>query len=240
MRRLYLKIPYPSISKLGTTPALPKLKHNNYLNKNHIMKKAFTFALFALLMSGIVVAQSSFYKFKMNDIDGNKVSMKQYKGKVVLVVNVASRCGLTPQYEGLVNLYHKYKDKGLVVLGFPCNQFLGQEPGSSSDIQTFCSTTFGVDFPMFEKIDVNGPHAAPLYKWLKKEAPFVGYPAHHAEFAAMLDNIHQKTGSGFDKGDEVRWNFGKFLIDRNGKVVARFEPMVTPEELEADLLKWLE
>lgn len=204
------------------------------------MKKILTLTLLVTLISTFAMAQGSFYKFKLNDIHGNKVSMKQYKGKVVLVVNVASRCGLTPQYEGLVNLYHKYKDKGLVVLGFPSNQFLGQEPGTSAEIQTFCSTTFGVDFPIFEKINVNGPDAAPLYKWLKKQAPFAGYPAHHAQFAAMLDNIHQQTGSGYDQGDEIRWNFGKFLIDRNGKVVARFEPMVTPEELESDLLKWLE
>lgn len=202
------------------------------------MKKIFSMAVLTMILS-MAWGQNSFYKFTMNDLDGNPVRMQEYKGKVVLVVNVASRCGLTPQYEGLVNLYNKYRDKGLVILGFPCNQFLGQEPGTSSEIRSFCSTTFGVDFPIFEKIDVNGPNAAPLYKWLKKKAPFAGYPQQHAEFAAMLEQIHEKTGSGFNQGNEVRWNFGKFLINRKGKVVARFEPMVTPEEIEAAIQELL-
>lgn len=199
------------------------------------MKKLFTLLLATLMLSTMAVAQKSFYKFTMNDLDGKPVSMSDYKGKVVLIVNVASRCGLTPQYEGLVSLYKKYQSQGLVVLGFPCNQFLGQEPGTSEEIRGFCSATYGVDFPIFEKIEVNGPNAAPLYKWLKKKATFKGYPAQHADFAAMLDQIHQKTQSGYDKGDEIRWNFGKFLIDRKGKVVARFEPMVTPEEIESQI-----
>lgn len=204
------------------------------------MKKILSIVMLAaMLCSSMAWGQNAFYKFKMKDLDGKMVSMKDYKGKVVLVVNVASRCGLTPQYEGLVQLYHKYKDQGLVVLGFPCNQFLGQEPGSSDEIRGFCSANYGVDFPIFEKIEVNGENAAPLYKWLKKQAPFAGYPEQHAEFAAMLDQIHQKTGSGYDKGDEIRWNFGKFLLDRKGKVVARIEPMVTPEEMEAQIVELL-
>lgn len=204
------------------------------------MKKLLSIALLCgMFFAGQTWAQNSFYKFKMKDLDGKEVSMKDYKGKLVLVVNVASRCGLTPQYEGLVNLYHKYKAQGLVVLGFPCNQFLGQEPGTSEEIRGFCSANYGVDFPIFEKIDVNGENAAPLYKWLKKQAPFAGYPEQHAEFAAMIDQIHQKTGSGFDKGDEIRWNFGKFIINRKGKVVARIEPMVTPEELESEIIRLL-
>lgn len=205
------------------------------------MKKLVSLILFAaVLFCGMAWSQNSFYKFKMKDLDGREVSMKEYKGKVVLVVNVASRCGLTPQYEALVDLYHKYQSQGLVILAFPCNQFLQQEPGTSEEIKGFCTANYGVDFPLFEKIDVNGPNAAPLYKWLKKQAPFVGYPQEHAEFAAMLDQIHQKTGSGYDKGDEVRWNFGKFLINRKGKVVARFEPMVTPQEIESQIQAILE
>lgn len=204
------------------------------------MKRFLSMAILAVMLcTGMAWGQNSFYKFKMKDLDGRQVSMKEYKGKVVLVVNVASRCGLTPQYEGLVKLYKKYQDKGLVVLGFPCNQFLGQEPGTSEEIRGFCSTTYGVDFPIFEKIDVNGENAAPLYKWLKKQAPFAGYPEEHAQFAAMLTQIHQKTGTGYDQGDEIRWNFGKFLINRKGKVVARFEPMVTPEEIESAIEKLL-
>lgn len=205
------------------------------------MKHLLIIAMAALMLcAGSLNAQNSFYKFKMKDLDGKEVSMSDYKGKVVLVVNVASRCGLTPQYDGLVKLYKKYASQGLVVLGFPCNQFLGQEPGTSEEIRGFCSTTYGVDFPIFEKIEVNGPNAAPLYKWLKKKAPFKGYPEKYAEFAAQLDMIHQKTNSGFDKGNEVRWNFGKFLIDRKGKVAGRFEPMVSPEEIEAEIVKLLE
>lgn len=204
------------------------------------MKKILSLAMMAMMLcTSMAWSQNSFYKFKMKDLDGREVSMKEYKGKVVLVVNVASRCGLTPQYEGLVKLYQKYQDRGLVVLGFPCNQFLGQEPGTSEEIRGFCSTTYGVDFPIFEKIDVNGENAAPLYKWLKKQAPFAGYPEQYAQFAAMLTQIHQQTGTGYDQGDEVRWNFGKFLINRKGKVIARFEPMVTPEELESVIEKLL-
>lgn len=205
-----------------------------------MMKKLLALLLMAAIGLGTAWSQESFYKFKMKNLDGKMTKMKEYKGKVVLVVNVASRCGLTPQYEGLVNLYKKYAEKGLVVLGFPCNQFLGQEPGTTGEIQQFCSATYGVDFPMFEKIEVNGPNAAPLYKWLKRQAPFKGYPEEGAEFGALITNIHQKTGTGYDQGDEIRWNFGKFLLDRKGRVVARFEPMVAPEEIESEIVRLLE
>lgn len=203
------------------------------------MKKLLVLALLAIISMPLCMAQKSIYDFKVNNLDGQQVSMSDYKGKVILVVNVASRCGLTPQYEGLEALYEKYKDRGLVIVGFPCNQFLGQEPGTPEEIRGFCTANYGVSFPIMEKIDVNGDNAAPIYQWLKKKAPFKGYPEQHADFAAMLDNIHQKTGTGYDKGDNVRWNFGKFLIGRNGKKVTRFEPMVTPAELEAAIEKAL-
>ncbi len=203
------------------------------------MKKLLVLALLAIISMPLCMAQKSIYDFKVNNLDGQQVSMSDYKGKVILVVNVASRCGLTPQYEGLEALYEKYKDRGLVIIGFPCNQFLGQEPGTPEEIRGFCTANYGVSFPIMEKIDVNGDNAAPIYQWLKKKAPFKGYPEQHADFAAMLDNIHQKTGTGYDKGDNVRWNFGKFLIGRNGKKVTRFEPMVTPAELVAAIEKAL-
>jgi glutathione peroxidase len=175
---------------------------------------------------------SGIYDITVKDIDGSDVSLANYKGKVLLIVNVASKCGLTPQYEGLEALYQKYKDQGLEILAFPCNQFLGQEPGTNDEIQSFCSLTYNVTFPLFDKIDVNGENESPLYTYLKGQAPFQGYPEGTEEFATLLDGIHQKTGTGFDQGDAIRWNFGKFLVSKDGKTILRFEPMVSPEMLE--------
>jgi glutathione peroxidase len=146
--------------------------------------------------------------FKLQSITGDAVDLAQYKGKVVLMVNVASECGLTPQYAGLQKLYDAKKDQGLVVLGFPCNQFGGQEPGSNQEIAQFCSTNYKVSFPLFSKIDVNGSDAAPLYKYL-----------------TSIDT--QPQGKG-----RIRWNFEKFLIGRSGQIVARFAPNVEPDAPE--------
>lgn len=154
--------------------------------------------LAALLTSGPV-----FTDFTMADIDGKSASFKAYKGKVVLVVNVASRCGLTPQYAGLETLYQRFKDQGFVVLGFPSNDFRDQEPGSNKEIKAFCTEKFGVTFPMFGKIVVTGPEKAPLYKWL-------------------LESVKSDQ--------EIEWNFAKFLVHRDGKTVERFAPKVTPED----------
>ncbi len=187
----------------------------------------------------VVEQASGIYDITVKDIDGSDVSLDNYKGKVLLIVNVASQCGLTPQYEGLEALYLKYKDQGLEILGFPCNQFLGQEPGTNEEIQSFCSTTYNVTFPLFDKIDVNGENESPLYTYLKEQAPFKGYPEGTEEFAAMLDQIHQQTGTGFDQGDAIRWNFGKFLVSKDGKTILRYEPMVTPDMLEEDLQEML-
>lgn len=152
--------------------------------------------------------------FEMENLDGKKVSLDSYSGKVILVVNVASECGLTPQYEALQGLYEKYKDKGLVILGFPCNQFGSQEPGTAAEIKSFCTKNYGVTFDMFAKIDVNGDKAAPLYKHL-----------------TSLDT--KPKGSG-----KVGWNFEKFLIGRDGSVAARFAPTVAPDA--DDLVKQIE
>lgn len=179
------------------------------------------------------------YGFTVKDIKGNDVSLADYKGKVLLIVNVASKCGLTPQYEGLEALYQKYKDQGFVILAFPCNQFLEQEPGTNEEILDFCSVNYNVTFPLFDKIDVNGKKESPLYTYLKAKAPFTGYPEGYEAFAAQLDMIHQKTGSGFEKGNAIKWNFGKFLISKDGKTILRFEPMVSPEEMEADIQRLL-
>ena len=147
---------------------------------------------------------------------GEQIDLKQKLGKIILVVNTASKCGFTPQYDGLETLYQDLKDKGLVILGFPCNQFGKQEPGSADDIGAFCQKNYGVSFPMFSKIDVNGSDAAPIYDELKSAAPGV-------------------MGT---KG--IKWNFTKFLVGRDGKVIDRYAPTTTPESLKADILKALE
>lgn len=187
----------------------------------------------------VVEQTPGIYNITVKDMDGNDVSLTNYKGKVLLIVNVASKCGLTPQYEGLEALYQKYKDQGLEILGFPCNQFLEQEPGTNEEIQSFCSLNYNVTFPLFAKIDVNGEAESPLYTYLKKQAPFKGYPEGAEEFAAQLDQIHQKTGTGFDQGDAIRWNFGKFLVSKDGKTILRFEPMVTPDMMEGAIQEFL-
>jgi glutathione peroxidase len=157
-------------------------------------------------------------------IDGSQASLKDFEGSVLLIVNVASKCGLTPQYEGLEQLYKKYRGKGLVVLGFPANDFAGQEPGSNQDIAEFCSTTFAVDFPMFEKITVKGDATHPLYRELIDRQP----QAQSNEGGALLGKLAEH-GLAPAKASDVMWNFEKFLIDRHGNVAGRFAPDVTPD-----------
>jgi glutathione peroxidase len=158
---------------------------------------------------------ASIYDFTVNDIKGKPVKLDRYKGKVLLIVNTASKCGFTPQYKGLEALYQKLHGKGLEVLGFPCNQFGGQEPGGEQEIAEFCELNYGVTFPMFEKVDVNGDKAAPLYKYLKAEQP------------------------GLLGSEAIKWNFTKFLVDRKGNVVKRYAPNDTPESLAGDVEKAL-
>jgi glutathione peroxidase len=174
------------------------------------------------------------YDFTVADADGGKVSLADYQGKVLLIVNVASKCGLTPQYEGLEALYREYKDQGLQVLGFPSNQFKGQEPGSDAEIQDFCRTTYDVTFPVFAKIDVNGDDADPLYQWLRAQAP-AGEQS--PETSAFLDRVKGLIDS--TAADSVRWNFNKFLVGRDGEVIKRYEPPVTAEAIGADLVNYL-
>ncbi len=158
------------------------------------------------LMHTLAVHGSSIDEIAVKDIDGKDTSLKAYKGKVMLIVNVASKCGLTPQYKALEAIHEKYKDKGFTVLGFPCNQFNGQEPGTNEEIKEFCSTKYNVTFPLFDKIDVNGPKRHPLYKELAgPQSPFPG---------------------------NIKWNFGKFLIGRDGKIIKRFDPQTTPDSPE--------
>lgn len=200
--------------------------------------KKIILCLLAMIMVQVLPAQSV-YEFTVKDIMGNDVSLAEYKGKVLLIVNVASKCGLTPQYEGLEALYQKYKDQGLEILAFPCNQFLEQEPGTNDEILDFCSVNYNVTFPLFDKIDVNGKAESPLYTFLKVKAPFKGYPEGYEAFANQLTMIHQKTGSGFEKGNAIKWNFAKFLISKDGQTILRFEPMVSPEMLESTIQEML-
>lgn len=158
---------------------------------------------------------TSLADFTPNLLDGTPKNLGEFSGQVAIIVNVASKCGLTPQYEGLEALYRQFKDKGLVILGFPCNQFAGQEPGSSEEIAEFCSLTYDVTFPIFERIDVNGDDADPLYKWLKKESP------------------------GILGIEAIKWNFTKFLIDRNGNVAGRYAPTTEPADLAPEIEKLL-
>ena len=159
-------------------------------------------------------SSTNFYEFKAENIQGKEISMESYKGKVVLVVNTASKCGFTPQFTGLEELYTKYKDQGLEILGFPCNQFAGQDPGSNEEIESFCQLNYGVNFPMFAKIDVNGENAHPLYQFLKAKLP------------GLL-------------GKRIKWNFTKFLISSDGTPLKRYAPTVKPADIEKDIEKLL-
>jgi len=154
---------------------------------------------------------SNIYDFTANSLDGKPVSLRDYSGKVLLIVNTASKCGFTPQYEGLEALYQNYRERGLAVLGFPCNQFGAQEPGTADEIGSFCQKNYGVSFPLFEKIDVNGDAAHPLYRWLKSSA------------------------KGLLGSEAIKWNFTKFLVDRQGNVIDRFAPTTKPEDLKSNV-----
>jgi glutathione peroxidase len=158
---------------------------------------------------------ASIYDFTVADIHGKKVKLDRYRDKVMLIVNTASKCGFTPQYKGLEALYEKYRGKGLEVLGFPCNQFGAQEPGTEDEIAQFCELNYGVTFPLFAKVDVNGDDAAPVYRYLKAEKP------------------------GLLGSEGIKWNFTKFLVDRKGQVVKRYAPNDTPESLAGDIEKVL-
>ena len=191
-------------SHCTTIPSSPAGRRSDgFLSKGTAMLAATV----ALTVAGLSAAHAgSLYDIPLKDIDGKDTSLRAYEGKVVLVVNVASKCGLTPQYEALEATYRKYKDQGLVVLGFPCNQFNGQEPGTNEEIKEFCSSKYDVTFPMFDKLNVNDPDRHPLYVALAgPESPFPG---------------------------DIKWNFGKFLIGRDGKILKRIEPRTKPDDPE--------
>jgi glutathione peroxidase len=180
------------------------------------MKKLFLLLIFlTILLQGSPV-KKTIYDFNVTTIEGQNISMKTYHDKVLLIVNVASKCKFTEQYEGLENLYQNYHDKDFEVLGFPSNQFLEQEPASNAKIQFFCTSTYDIHFDMFEKIDVNGDNTSPLYQYLKKEQ------------------------TGFLWSEAIKWNFTKFLVDKNGVVIKRYAPTTEPKDIEDDILKLLQ
>jgi glutathione peroxidase len=166
-------------------------------------------------MSSSTPTASNVYEFTADRLDGTPASLSEYSGRVLLIVNVASQCGFTPQYAGLEALYRKHQAAGLTVLGFPCNQFGAQEPGSPEEIRNFCSTKYDVSFPLFAKVDVNGENAHPLYRWLKSQA------------------------KGLLGTESIKWNFTKFLLDRRGNVADRFAPATTAEQLESAVVELL-
>ncbi|WP_067703519.1 MULTISPECIES: glutathione peroxidase [unclassified Erwinia] len=167
----------------------------------------------------------SIFDTKLTTLDGEQTSLAKWQGNVLLIVNVASKCGLTPQYEQLENIHKAWHDKGFTVLGFPCNAFLGQEPGSDDEIKTFCSTTYGVTFPMFSKTEVNGPDRHPLYQQLIAAKPEAVEP----ENSGLLEKLSSKGQAPKAPGD-ILWNFEKFLIGRDGTIVQRFAPDMQPED----------
>lgn len=180
----------------------------------------------------------SVYDYKVIGIDGEEISLEKYKGKVLIISNTASKCGFTPQYADLEKLYNKYNEQGLEILGFPCNQFAGQEPGNNKEVKNFCQLNYGVSFPLFEKIDVRGSSAHPLFKYLSEEISFKGLNLKHPG-GQILYNFLKEQFPEYLIGNSIKWNFTKFLIDREGNVVGRFEPTTEPLDMVSEIEKLL-
>ena len=178
------------------------------------------------------------YDFKVKLNSGIEKELSEYKGQVLLIVNTASKCGFTPQYAELQELYMKYKEKGLTILGFPSNQFADQEPGSAQEIEQFCRVNYGVTFPVFAKEDVRGENVQPLFKYLVEQKGFKGFDETHPNAQGLMNALKQKFPE-FLEGDSIKWNFTKFLINRQGEVVGRYEPTTTPMSMAGDIEKLL-
>lgn len=180
----------------------------------------------------------SVYDYKVTEIDGDEISLEKYKGKVLIIANTASKCGFTPQYADLEKLYKKYNEQGFEILGFPCNQFAEQEPGNNKDVKNFCQLNYGVSFPLFAKIDVRSTSAHPLFKYLSEEIPFKGLDLSHPA-GEILYNFLKEQFPEYLIGNSIKWNFTKFLIDRKGNVVGRFEPTTEPLAMVSEIEKLL-
>ena len=200
--------------------------------KNYLLTAALAlfFVLPALAQNDKTMAK--IYEFKTTGNKGQEVDLAQYEGKVLMIVNTASKCGFTPQYDGLEALYQKYKDRGFVILGFPCDQFAGQEPGSNDEIAEFCRLNHGVTFPLMSKTDVNGPDAEPVFEYLKAQAPTEAYNGLKAKATRTLLKGLSKS---VEKDSDILWNFTKFLVNRDGTVIKRYAPVTTPAEIEKDI-----
>lgn len=173
----------------------------------------------------------SIYDFKIKTQDGGEVALSDYKGKLLLIVNTATGCGFTPQYDELQDIYEAYQNKGLEILDFPCNQFGEQAPGSDDEIHSFCTGRYGITFPQFAKIDVNGENAIPLYKWLAENSRFEGFGMNPMGIA--MSGVLKKIDKDYKNNNSVKWNFTKFLISRDGKIIARFEPTISMKKVKA-------
>lgn len=178
------------------------------------------------------------YDYKAKKANGDIVNLSNYAGKVMLIINSATECGFTPQYSELQNMYNKYQSDGLEIIDFPCNQFGNQAPGSDEEIHSFCNTRYGITFPIFSKVNVNGEDAEPLFTYLKLQKGFGGINEKHP-YAAMMKEMFAKLDPNYETNPDIKWNFTKFLIDKNGNVVARFEPTDDMIELENQVKKIL-
>lgn len=178
------------------------------------------------------------YDFQVKNMDGKTITLAEFKDRVLLIVNTASKCGFTPQYEELQALYQDYAGQGLEILGFPSNQFAEQEPGSNEEVRQFCQLTYGVSFPMFEKTEVRGNNAHPLFVYLTEQAPFRGFDSGHP-IAGKLEEILKERFPELLEGDGIKWNFTKFLVNREGKVVGRYEPTTSPSAMRTAIEKLL-
>jgi len=201
------------------------------------MKKISILSLLIIFNVFNIMAQNV-YDFTVKDRRGNDVSLTEYKGKVLLIVNTATRCGFTPQYEELEALYKEYRDKGLEILDFPCNQFGEQAPGTEEEIHQFCTLNFGTEFPQFKKIEVNGENESPLFTFLKSKCGFKGFDKDH-KIGALLDEMLSKADPDYASKPDIKWNFTKFLVDREGNVVERYEPTTDCKVIEEAIKKLL-
>ena len=195
--------------------------------------KRMLFSLMAMVCVLTLSAQS-IYDFKVKNDVGQDVSLSDYKGKVLLIVNTATRCGFTPQYKELETLYEKYRSEGLEILDFPCNQFGQQAPGTIQEIHQFCSANFDIQFPQFDKIEVNGANEHPLYTWLKAQKGFSGFDVNDQR-GKMMDGMLRKQDADYDKKSDIKWNFTKFLVSRDGRVLKRYEPTDQMTDIEANI-----
>ena len=207
------------------------------------MKRIITFLVLAAAVMGsstLALAQNeaaagkNVYQFCVKGENGQNVSLEKYAGKALLIVNTATKCGFTPQYEELESLYQDYKDKGFEILDFPCNQFGEQAPGTYEEIHAFCTGKYNISFPQFEKIDVNGENADQLFVYLKSQKGFQGFNTKD-RIGKFLDNRFRKQDPNYDQNPDIKWNFTKFLVDKEGNVVERFEPTATAADIEVKL-----